>query len=595
MAYGDLSTTDYSKELQQTLGGIKGQYGVYGSGLGFSDTDIKALQDAGITGADLANLGLIGGPTTTTSGAYQSGGGSGVTSRTGYTPEQMQSAAMLRAMTKIGGAGQQQQAPPQYTGPIGGSAAQQAAAANPYSAWGAQALNKVMGQNTPMMINQPPSGTPSGKSGVAPTSGPTSYDISGVPAPTTAVPSVFTAMQPAGTKLGPATAGQQPGGTSDVPAWQSWYGQNIGKTLYVGGAPRTLSTGTDQNAPANAIDPGELFSQWHNVSWTAPKGMQVAPQPSATTAAPITPAAQATGAPAPAATSFAQAPGQPPPAAPGAPTVPITQPPANAAPVVKRYATGGYVQDANALLQDHVTALANAGKALYAHYGGDPNTATPSDILNFHNELQDHLAGGPPVRMRTGGVVPGNGNQDTVPAMLTPGEYVMSRGAVNRIGPQKLEAMNHPQHFQSGGQVQDDQDREAREARHRALTAPAPSSAPPPAPSPSSSQSASQAPAGTTPGPAWDNYKPVGRPNFLNTQYDPDPDPGVAQTNVNPQGFSPTQVGAGVASGLASGLAAAAQKYAESVKPWQMQPSAIPNPDAYRRQQEPITFGPMGT
>ena len=41
-----------------------------------------------------------------------------------------------------------------------------------------------------------------------------------------------------------------------------------------------------------------------------------------------------------------------------------------------------------------------------------------------------------------GGKVPGQGEGDTVPAMLTPGEFVMSKGAVDQIGSDKLMAMN---------------------------------------------------------------------------------------------------------------------------------------------------------
>ncbi len=41
-----------------------------------------------------------------------------------------------------------------------------------------------------------------------------------------------------------------------------------------------------------------------------------------------------------------------------------------------------------------------------------------------------------------GGQVPGSGNKDTVPAMLTPGEFVMSKGAVNKIGVDNLKEMN---------------------------------------------------------------------------------------------------------------------------------------------------------
>ena len=41
-----------------------------------------------------------------------------------------------------------------------------------------------------------------------------------------------------------------------------------------------------------------------------------------------------------------------------------------------------------------------------------------------------------------GGKVPGSGDKDTVPAMLTPGEFVMSKGAVDQIGADNLMAMN---------------------------------------------------------------------------------------------------------------------------------------------------------
>jgi len=41
-----------------------------------------------------------------------------------------------------------------------------------------------------------------------------------------------------------------------------------------------------------------------------------------------------------------------------------------------------------------------------------------------------------------GGTVPGSGNTDTVPAMLTPGEFVMSKGAVQKYGANTLAGMN---------------------------------------------------------------------------------------------------------------------------------------------------------
>ena len=44
--------------------------------------------------------------------------------------------------------------------------------------------------------------------------------------------------------------------------------------------------------------------------------------------------------------------------------------------------------------------------------------------------------------MNQGGVVPGSGNKDTVPAMLTPGEFVMTQGAVKKYGANTFAGMN---------------------------------------------------------------------------------------------------------------------------------------------------------
>lgn len=50
----------------------------------------------------------------------------------------------------------------------------------------------------------------------------------------------------------------------------------------------------------------------------------------------------------------------------------------------------------------------------------------------------------------SGGHVPGAGNRDSVPAMLTPGEYVLRKQAVAALGPEMLYRMNH---FAAGGPV----------------------------------------------------------------------------------------------------------------------------------------------
>ena len=47
-----------------------------------------------------------------------------------------------------------------------------------------------------------------------------------------------------------------------------------------------------------------------------------------------------------------------------------------------------------------------------------------------------------PAKLNKGGEVPGEGNTDTVPAMLTPGEFVMTKGAVQKYGLDTLEGMN---------------------------------------------------------------------------------------------------------------------------------------------------------
>jgi len=51
-------------------------------------------------------------------------------------------------------------------------------------------------------------------------------------------------------------------------------------------------------------------------------------------------------------------------------------------------------------------------------------------------------------KFASGGVVPGTGNRDTVPAMLTPGEFVIRKSSVESIGAENLAKMN------SGGVVQ---------------------------------------------------------------------------------------------------------------------------------------------
>ncbi len=58
--------------------------------------------------------------------------------------------------------------------------------------------------------------------------------------------------------------------------------------------------------------------------------------------------------------------------------------------------------------------------------------------------------GGKVLGFNKGGYVPGAGNRDTVPAMLTPGEFVIKKSSVNSIGAGTLEAMNNNKYATGG-------------------------------------------------------------------------------------------------------------------------------------------------
>ena len=66
----------------------------------------------------------------------------------------------------------------------------------------------------------------------------------------------------------------------------------------------------------------------------------------------------------------------------------------------------------------------------------------PQRVTEKLTEMGHWKGGGPVTGFNTGGKVPGSGNTDTVPAMLTPGEFVMSKGAVQKYGTDTMEGMN---------------------------------------------------------------------------------------------------------------------------------------------------------
>jgi TP901 family phage tail tape measure protein len=59
-------------------------------------------------------------------------------------------------------------------------------------------------------------------------------------------------------------------------------------------------------------------------------------------------------------------------------------------------------------------------------------------------------AGGKIHAFASGGLVPGTGNRDTVPAMLSPGEFVVRKSSVNKIGADRLAAMNENRYAAGG-------------------------------------------------------------------------------------------------------------------------------------------------
>ena len=58
--------------------------------------------------------------------------------------------------------------------------------------------------------------------------------------------------------------------------------------------------------------------------------------------------------------------------------------------------------------------------------------------------------GGVVSKFAQGGMVPGSGNRDTVPAMLTPGEFVIRKTSVKKMGADKLAQMNNNRYAKGG-------------------------------------------------------------------------------------------------------------------------------------------------
>jgi TP901 family phage tail tape measure protein len=81
-------------------------------------------------------------------------------------------------------------------------------------------------------------------------------------------------------------------------------------------------------------------------------------------------------------------------------------------------------------------------------------TALPAFLAGFFGGA----SGASPKRVASGGSIPGVGNSDTVPALLTPGEFVIRKSAASTLGPKTLDHINRTgslptQRFAAGGEV----------------------------------------------------------------------------------------------------------------------------------------------
>lgn len=72
------------------------------------------------------------------------------------------------------------------------------------------------------------------------------------------------------------------------------------------------------------------------------------------------------------------------------------------------------------------------------------HTARVTSMLDRFGKLDIRaFLDGNPLKFATGGLVPGSGNKDTVPAMLTPGEFILKKTAVNALGADFVQMLNN--------------------------------------------------------------------------------------------------------------------------------------------------------
>ncbi len=118
-------------------------------------------------------------------------------------------------------------------------------------------------------------------------------------------------------------------------------------------------------------------------------------------------------------------------------------------------------QEAFDAAKNNLTTMQNAPGGVFDTEG----VQSAEDNYNTMRRLLEAVKGIQPKKFATGGSVPGTGHGDTVPALLTPGEFVINKTAVSRLGTGLLHALNgmsipartfasNVQRFASGGFVQ---------------------------------------------------------------------------------------------------------------------------------------------
>jgi len=107
-------------------------------------------------------------------------------------------------------------------------------------------------------------------------------------------------------------------------------------------------------------------------------------------------------------------------------------------------------------LADSFVQLADAIKPILPLIGAVGAFKALKGISGFGRALkggftgQTRNQGGKILGFNTGGFVPGVGNSDTVPAMLTPGEFVIRKASVKKLGTGNLAAMNENRYADGG-------------------------------------------------------------------------------------------------------------------------------------------------